>query len=130
MKRNILSIGSNNAMTHILKTILDDSYHFLTVEDIFKGMCLLKQKNEIDIIIVDIDYQTKESIDFLLHIYTSKLYNPSVIVLSKVENKKHLDLLTEESVYEYFIKPFNPIQLLNCINKLMASISMSQILKQ
>ncbi|MDQ6761218.1 MAG: hypothetical protein M3015_01160 [Bacteroidota bacterium] len=130
MKRNILSIGSNNAMTHILKTTLGYSYHLISVEDIFKAMYLLKQKREIDIIIIDIDYQIKESIDFVLHVCTSKLYNQSLIVLSNLENKKHLHLLPQGSVYEYFIKPFDPIQLLHCINKLMTSISMSQISQQ
>ena len=117
-------------MTFLLKTTIADLYNLIPVNDVFKALYLIKQKNEIDIIIVDIDNQTKECIDFILHTHTSKLYNQSLIVLSNTENKKIFQSLFEKRVHKYFIKPFNPIQVLKCINELMISLSKSKTLKQ
>ncbi len=117
-------------MTYILKTIIADRYNLIPVNDVFRGLYLLKQKSEIDVIIVDFDHQPKECIDFILHTHTSKLYTQSLIVLSNVENKKNFQSLFDKRVHNCFIKPFDPTKVLYCINELMISISESKILKQ
>ena len=94
-------------------------------EGIFQGMHLLRQKQNIDLIIIDIDFQTKESIDFILHINSSKVYNKPVIVLSSIQNPKTNEAEIEAQVYDYFIKPFSPIDLLKSISELTLTASAS-----
>lgn len=130
MKRSILSIGRNRGMSYLLKTIIENSYDLTTVNDVFSGTYLLKKGNEIDIIIIDLDYQTKEGIDFILHIRTSKIYNQHLIILSNEENHESIEPLLNGSGYNYFVKPFNPINLSNRVNDLMISKALSKVLKQ
>ena len=61
----------------------------------------------------------KEAIDFVLHIKTSSIYNKPVIVLTSAD----LNLLTARfsriKVEEIFSKPFNPVLLLQQIDKML-----------
>lgn len=118
MLRNVLCIGHNKAMNYLIVTVLGNLYTLLIVEDVFHGMNILKQKHDIHLIIIDIDYQTKENIDFILHIKSSKLYNKPLIVLLSVQNQKANKSVIEHSAYHYFEKPFNPIDLVNTINNI------------
>lgn len=115
MIRNILSVGQS--MNYLLDTVLSDSYKLITVDDVFHGMHFLKEANAIDLIIVDIDYQTKQTIDFILHIHTSKLYKQRVFALLSTDNLKSHETVLKSCVHEYFVKPFNPMTLVKAINK-------------
>jgi len=125
MVRNILSIGNHKAMNHLLRTVLARRYRLIMAEEIFQGMNILKHKQNIDLVIIDIDQQIKESIDFILHINSSKVYNKPVIVLSSIQNPKTNESEIEAHVYDYFIKPFNPIDLLHSISELTLTASAS-----
>jgi DNA-binding response OmpR family regulator len=68
------------------------------------------------------DYQTQENRDFIDHVQTSCLYAKPVIVLSSNKTDSEAgELLTEAQVYHCFTKPFNPLELVRCINELMKS---------
>ncbi len=125
MRRNILIISHNQAMSYLLQTVIGNIHKLVITEDVFQGMHQLKHKQNINLIIIDIDYQTKESIDFIQHINSSKLYNKPVIVLSNVQNKKSNEAVIETIVFKYFIKPFSPIELIHGIDKLVMSSSLS-----
>ncbi len=125
MRRNILIISHNQAMSYLLQTVIGNIHKLVITEDVSQGMHQLKHKQNINLIIIDIDYQTKESIDFIQHINSSKLYNKPVIVLSNVQNKKSNEAVIETIVFKYFIKPFSPIELIHSIDKLVMSSSLS-----
>jgi DNA-binding NtrC family response regulator len=125
MRRNILIISHNQAMSYLLQTVIGNKHKLVITEDVFQGMHQLKHKQNINLIIIDIDHQTKESIDFIQHINSSKLYNKPVIVLSDVQNQKLNEAVIEATVYDYFIKPFSPIELKKSIDKLALSLSLS-----
>jgi response regulator RpfG family c-di-GMP phosphodiesterase len=118
MVAKVLNIGHNQAMNYLIKTVLGPLFHLIIVEDVFFGMLMLKQKQDINYVLIDIDYQTKESIDFILHIHSSTIYKKPVFVLLSTSNQKVKELLTEGSVAAYFIKPFNPVDLINRINSI------------
>ena len=98
-------------MNYLLKTVLSNSYGLLTVEDVFHGMHLLTENKEIDLIIIDIDFQTKEAIDFILHIHSSRLYKQRIFALVSAINYKSYESFLKRCVHEHFKKPFNPIDL-------------------
>ena len=115
MIRSILSIGQS--MNYLLNTVLSDSYELITVEDVYLGMHLLRRKKDIDAVIVDIDYQNKEANDFILHLHSSKLYNQRIFALVSPHNFKVNEPLLRSCVHAYFIKPFNPVALVEAIEK-------------
>ena len=120
MIRNILSIGQS--MNYLLKTVLSNSYELITVENVFHGMHVLKQNKETDLVIVDIDFQTKEAIDLILHIHSSKLYTQHVFALFSSQHYKANETILKRCVHEHFKKPFNPIELTKAIDKINASV--------
>lgn len=120
MIRNVLSIGQS--MNYLIDTVLSSLYKLTIVEDVFHGMHLLKQKKDFQLIIVDLDYQTKETMDFILHIHSSKLYNQRIIVLSGSQNYKTHEPVLKSCVHEHFIKPFNPIELVKAIDQIDVEI--------
>ena len=123
MIKCVLSISGNKAMNYLMQTVLSRAYRSITTDDVFQGMYLLKHNQDIDLLIIDIDYQTKESLDCILHINTSKLYKKPIIVLSNGQNQKANDTVLESNVYDHFIKPFNPVELLKSINELLVPVS-------
>lgn len=118
MKRNVLSIGRNQSMNYLIKTVLSNLYQLTMVEDVFHGMHELKNKQYISLILIDIDYQTKEGIDFIQHINSSKLHQKPLIILSSAEIQHKNEYVIKNNVLNYFIKPFNPIDLVKSIDEL------------
>jgi DNA-binding response OmpR family regulator len=124
MKKAILSINGNKSMNFLLRTVLSEEHFIITVSDVFQGMKEMKSNQKTDLIIVDIDYQTKESIDFIHHIKTSSLFNKPVIVLASEQNKKALDEAGKAKIDNYFLKPFNPVHLVKHISDAITSVSL------
>lgn len=120
MIRNVLSIGQS--MNYLLKTVVSHQYGLITVDNVFRGMHLLKENKEIDLVIVDIDFQTKEAIDLILHIHSSRLYTQHVFALYSPQHYKANESTLKHCVYEHFKKPFNPIEIVKAIDKINTSM--------
>lgn len=107
-------------MNYLLQTVLSSRYGFIPVADVFEGINELKRKEEIDLIIIDVDYHSQESWDFIQHIKTSGLYEDKpVIVLVSKENKKVTEKTASSKVYDFFYKPFSPLDIVKTIDELM-----------
>ena len=107
-------------MNYLLHTVLSGRYNFVPVSDVYQGINELKRKEEIDLIIIDVDYHTQESWDFIQHIKTSGLYQDKpVIVLVSKENKKVTEKIASSKVCEFFYKPFSPLDVVKTIDDLM-----------
>jgi len=117
MARKILSISSNRSMNYLLKTITGGSYHLITAQDVFEAMSSLKSQQLIECILIDLDYQPDQSINFIQHINDSFLFQCPVIVLS---SDKDFDDSNKPANVEYVIyKPFDPLVLKVEIDKVM-----------
>ena len=112
-------------MNYLIQTVLSSLCQLTIVEDVFFGMQMIREKKDIGLVIVDIDYQTKEVLDFISHINSSKLYKKPLIILSNSQREKLHKPLIEHFIYGYFIKPFNPIELVKTINELKNRMSVS-----
>jgi DNA-binding response OmpR family regulator len=104
-------------MNYVLKTVLAEKYNLICVQDAFQGMSVLKEKKNIQCILVDIDYQTEQNIDFIQHLKNSFLYQCFIIVLSST--KEIDDSIMNANVHDVFIKPFNPSELKKSIDDVM-----------
>jgi len=107
-------------MNYLLHTVLSGRYSFIPVSDVYQGINELKIKEQIDLIIIDVDYHTQESWDFIQHIKTSGLYQDMpVIVLVSKENKKITEKTASSKVYDFFYKPFSPVDIVKTIDEIM-----------
>jgi CheY-like chemotaxis protein len=109
MARKMLSINNNRSMNYLLKTITGVSYDVITAEDPVEAMSSLKTTGEIECILIDIDYQTEQNLNFILHLKESFLYQCPVIVLCS--HKEIFDPDKLANVERVFYKPFDPLDL-------------------
>ncbi len=117
MNTHVLSINGNTAMNYLLKTGFSDKYKVITVENVYEALQELKQNEKIGVILVDVDYQTEECVDFVQHLNSSTMYSCPVIILGSSHNKEIAqELESIRDVRELFIKPFNPINLSKSID--------------
>ena len=120
MRKNILSINGNRPMNYLLHTVLSGKYNFIPVSDVFQGINELKKKEEIDLILIDVDYHNQESWDFIQHIKTSGLYQDMpVIVLITKEKKVISEQYAASRVYDFFYKPFSPLDIIRTVDEIM-----------
>lgn len=111
-------------MNVLLQTVLAKKYKLIMVSDAFQAMYQLKRHPDIDLVLVDMDYQPQENRDFIDHIQSSCVYDKPVIILtSNKRNSQSDELFAPAQVYTYFIKPFDPLELLRCINELTKPVS-------
>lgn len=117
MNTNVLSINGNTAMNYLLKTGFSDKYKVITVANVYEALQELKNNDKIDMILVDVDYQTEECVDFVQHLNSSTMYSLPVIILGSSHNREIAQKLESiRDVRELFIKPFNPINLSKSID--------------
>jgi len=112
-------------MNYLLQTVISGRYEFLPVPDVFAGVNELRRRDEIELIIIDVDYSTEENWDFIEHINTSGLHQKPVIVLMSGKSKRTDQRMVTEKVYDYFFKPFSPPDLLRVIDRLMVPKAIS-----
>lgn len=115
MTKRILSINENSSMSFILQTVLSSRYNLVSVSNVFHGMQQLK-KGFFDLIIVDMDYQKTENLEFIKHISSSSLYKIPVYALLSELDEVVIHALSVDNISQYFLKPFSPIDLLTAID--------------
>ena len=127
MSRCILSVNGNTAMNYLLRTILGKEYPFVPVDDVFQGMFQLRTRQNIELLIVDIDFQPQQSWEFINHIKTSKLYEIPVMVLTTLNNQSIQQKCYEAAIDEIFVKPFDPVELISSVRSIIATREFSTI---
>jgi two-component SAPR family response regulator len=118
MKKVVLSISALKAMNFLLETVIAPKHTVYLVQNVIEGMHLLRNKTIVDFVIVDLDYDTRENIEFINHIKNSRLYSRTkIIALSSMADLIVVE--TELNIIDHvFSKPFSPEQLLGYINNL------------
>lgn len=114
----MLSINNNRSMNYLLKTITGVSYDVITAEDPVEAMSSLKTTGEeIECILIDIDYQIEQNLNFIQHLKDSFLYQCPVIVLCS--DKEIFDPDKLAHVERVFYKPFDPLDLKKEIDEII-----------
>lgn len=117
MSNRILSINGNKPMNFLLKSFLSEKYKIITADDVSEGISNLKRK-DIELIIIDLDSNTNENLDFIHYIRSSWIYKRPFIVLSSKESV--VNNLNKEIFINSLLKPFNPVDLLNMTDQLVS----------
>jgi response regulator RpfG family c-di-GMP phosphodiesterase len=125
MKRSILSINGNKPFNYILKTVLSDKYAVLLAANPVSGLRLMKENKNLDLILIDTDVFQADAIDFILHVKTSSILDKPIIVLSSADMTLLQSRFSKIRIEEIFNKPFNPVILLQQIDKLLMPVDIT-----
>jgi two-component system, chemotaxis family, chemotaxis protein CheY len=119
MRRTVLSINGNKPMNYMLQTVLSGKYKIIAEGDVFLGMHQLKTNEAVELIVVDVDFNTEESWEFIQHIKTSWIYNRPVVVLTSDKSLGSKEKISQSGVDYFFQKPFSPVDLVKTIDALL-----------
>lgn len=119
MSRTVLSINGNKSMNYMLQTVLSRKYKITAVADVFQGMQHLKNDDAIEAIVLDVDFNTEESWEFIQHIKSSWIYNRPIVVLTSDKMLFASEKAGAASVDYFFQKPFSPVDLIKTIDALL-----------
>ena len=123
MSRKILSINGNKSMNYMLQTVFSSKkYKLIPVSNALDGMSVLKRQKEIELIIIDLDYNSEENLDFIRHISNSWLYLRPIVILKSGEIEN--GILSPNISYDFYLKPFSPVHLLKAVDSLLVPQSL------
>jgi len=120
MKKEILAVDDSKAIRFLLQTVLSKDYQVVTMPDGCSAMYWLSKKNLPDLIIVDPQLPDMDNWELVQHLSSSGIYGDiPILVLSGLDLDETRAKCLEYAVGKYFLKPFNPVDLLDSINSLM-----------
>lgn len=126
MKKQILAIDDSKAIRFLLQTVLGKEYQVITAPDGCSAMYWLSKKNLPDIIITDAQLPDMENWELIEQLSISGLYKDiPMIVLSSLSENETTSKCIQLGVADHFTKPFNPIELLDAVNRISQHMEMS-----
>ena len=122
MKKQILAIDDSKAIRFLLQTVLSKDYQVVTAPDGCAAMYWLSKRNLPDVIIADAQLPDLADWELIEQLRSSGIYGeiPIIIISSLDKTETQLKCL-EYGITEYFTKPFNPVSLLESIQKVIAN---------
>ena len=116
-KKQVLAVDDSKAIRFLLQTVLGKDYQVVTVPDGFSAMHWLSKKNFPDLIIADPQLPDMENWELIQQLSISGMYGSiPMFVLSGLDKEETMTKCLEYGVTKYFLKPFNPVDLLFAIN--------------
>ena len=128
MRKEILVIDDSKAMRFMLHTILKKHYKVVSVPDGLSAMYYLRNAKQPDLIIMDPELPDFNDWELVKYLTGSHLYNgvPIMVIAGDNEELTRSRAVTY-NVADFFIKPFNPLRLLEAVDNLMVSLSIEKI---
>jgi CheY-like chemotaxis protein len=122
MKKLILAVDDSKAIRYLLQTVLGQDYHVVTVPDGFSAVYYLSNRAQPDFIIVDPQLPDMENWELIQQLSTSGMHGAiPVLVLSGLAQQETELKCMEYGVVRFFMKPFNPIELLDAVRDLVVT---------
>ena len=123
MKKQILAIDDSKAIRFLLQTVLGREYQVITVPDGYSALYYLSHRQSPDLIIADPQLPDMENWEFVQQLSSSGMHGDiPVVVLSGLDQRETENRCAEYGVVRYFLKPFNPVELMESINDLVTSL--------
>ena len=122
MKKQILAIDDSKAIRFLLQTVLGKEYQVITVPDGYSAMYYLSHRSQPDLIIADPQLPDMENWELIQQLSSSGMYGDiPVVVLSGLDSKETELKCMEYGIVKYYLKPFNPVELMAAISNLVES---------
>lgn len=120
MKPIILAIDNNKAIRFLLQSVLGKNYQLVTVPDAASAMYFLSQKEFPALILADAKLPDTENWELLTNLRNSYIYRDiPTIVLSSLSMEQTMSNCKTLDIDKYFLKPFNPLHLVDAIEELL-----------
>jgi len=122
MKKQILAIDDSKAIRFLLQTVLGRDYQVVTVPDGYSAMYYLSHREHPDLIIADPQLPDMDNWELIEQLASSGMYGDiPLVVLSGLDSKETDARCIEHGVLKYFMKPFNPVELVEAIQDLVSN---------
>ncbi len=122
MKKQILAVDDSKAIRFLLQTVLGKDYHVVTVPDGYSAMYYLSKREKPDLIIADPSLPDMDNWELIHQLAISGLHGDiPLVVLSGLSQEETESRCIEYGVVKYFMKPFNPLHLMESIRGLVRS---------
>jgi len=89
----------------------------ILVDNAFEALEIIKNNNQIDVILLDLMMPGMDGFDFLEIVKRDKLFNKPIIIQTGLVNKVQIDNALELGAIDYINKPFDKKQILELLNK-------------
>ena len=120
LKKQVLAIDDSKAIRFLLQTVLGKEFQVITVADGCSAMYWLSKSNFPHQIVADPQLPDMENWELIQHLSSSGLYKSiPIMVLSGLNREETAAKCVEHDVAKYFLKPFNPIDLVNAVHELI-----------
>ena len=120
MKKKILAIDDSKAIRFLLQTVLGKDFQMVTAPDGGSAMYWLSKNGRPDLIIADPELPDMGNWELIAELTDSILYRDiPLLAISSLDKDQTRIKCAEYGVKEYFMKPFNPLILVETINKLI-----------
>jgi DNA-binding response OmpR family regulator len=121
MKKKILAIDDSKAIRFLLQTVLGKDYQVVTAPDGCTAMYWLSKRNIPDLIIADPQLTDMKDWELIDELSDSVIYrNIPIMVISSLDKNITKIKCEEYGIAEYFLKPFNPVFLLESVKRITA----------
>jgi CheY-like chemotaxis protein len=120
LKKQVLAIDDSKAIRFLLQTVLGKEYQVISVADGCSAMYWLSKSNFPDLIIADPQLPDMDSWELIQQLSSSGLYSTiPLLVLSGLDKTETERKCFEFGVSKYFLKPFNPVDLVSAVHELV-----------
>lgn len=127
MKKQILAVDDSKAIRFLLQTVLGKEYQVVTVPDGCAAMYWLSKRNFPHLIIADPQLPDMENWELIQQLSSSGIYNSIPVVALSGLSKSETELkCMEYGVQKFFLKPFNPVELVTAVNELIENNTIDQ----
>jgi CheY-like chemotaxis protein len=120
MKKQILAIDDSKAIRFLLQTVLGKDYTVVTAPDGCAAMYWLSKRNLPDLIITDAQLPDMQDWELIEQLASSGIYRDIPMLVISSLDKAQVDAKCQEfGVAENFTKPFNPVDLMNAVQRII-----------
>lgn len=126
MKMSILSINGNKPFNYILQTVLSKDFRVIVASDPITGLKQMKTSGKVSLVIIDIDSYVEDAFEFIDYLKSSLLFQVPVILLTSDESYFIKAKISQFNVNHFFVKPFNPLNLVNRVSQILSGIQLNE----
>ncbi len=131
MKKKILLVEENKALSFLIETVLEKNYQTVPVADSNFAMQQLMPGGHFDLVIISIDEVTSANFQLLHHLSTSSLLKKMpIVVLSNAQNIILQQDCEAIGISAFMRKPFDPQLFAQRIDELTFVRSTTQITRK
>lgn len=112
-KNQVLIVDDDRAMCQLLEKLFEKEYEIITKNDGMSAMYWLVEGNIPDLIITDLDMPNLNGEEFIINLRKSGYFKDvPFIIITSFNSKEGKLRIMRLGVHDYFVKPFNPKDLL------------------